>query len=56
MPNLAKVKVYVAGASAADSDRFRAIQTFWACYFAESGADFSPHRYGHSLINFENGS
>jgi CHAT domain-containing protein len=55
MPNLANVKVYVAGASAADSDKFRAIQTFWARYFAESGADFSPHRYGHSLINFENG-
>jgi hypothetical protein len=56
MPNLAGVKVYVAGASAADSDKFRAIQTFWTRYFAESGADFSPHRYGHSLINFENGS
>jgi hypothetical protein len=56
MPNLANVKVYVAGASAADSDKFRAIQTFWTRYFAESGADFSPHRYGHSLISFENGS
>lgn len=56
VPNLANVKVYVAGASAADSDKFRAIQAFWARYFAESGADFSPHRYGHSLINFENGS
>jgi len=56
MPNLANVKVYVAGASATDSDKFRAIQAFWARYFAESGADFSPHRYGHSLINFENGS
>ena len=56
VPNLAGVKVYVAGASAADSDKFRAIQTFWAHYFNESGADFSPHRYGHSLINFENGS
>jgi hypothetical protein len=56
MPNLAHVKVYVAGASAADSERFRAIQTFWTRYFTESGADFSPHRYGHSLINFENGS
>jgi hypothetical protein len=55
MPNLTGVKVYVAGASAADSDRFRAVQTFWARYFTESGADFSPHRYGHSLINFENG-
>lgn len=56
MPTLTGVKVYVAGASAADSDKFRAIQTFWTRYFAESGADFSPHRYGHSLISFENGS
>jgi len=56
MPNLTGVKVYVAGASAADSDKFRAIQTFWTRYFTESGADFSSHRYGHSLINFENGS
>ncbi len=56
IPNLNGVKLYVAGASAADSDKFRAIQTFWARYFAESGADYSPHRYGHSLINFENGS
>jgi hypothetical protein len=56
VPDLANVKVYVAGASAADSDKFRAIQTFWARYFTESGADFSPHRYGHSLISFENGS
>jgi hypothetical protein len=56
IPNFAGVKVYVAGASAADSNKFRAVQTFWARYFAKSGADFSPHRYGHSLINFENGS
>ena len=55
MPNLAGVKVYVAGASAADADTFRAVQTFWARYFTQSGADFSPHRYGHSLILFENG-
>jgi hypothetical protein len=56
MPNLKGVRVYVAGASAADSGQFRAVQTFWARYFGECGADFSPHRYGHSLINFENGS
>ncbi len=56
MPHLTGVKVYVAGASAPDSDKFRTIQTFWAHYLSESGADFSPHRYGHSLINFENGS
>jgi hypothetical protein len=56
MPNFTGVKIYVAGASAADSDKFRAVQTFWARYFTKSGADFSPHRYGHSLISFENGS
>jgi hypothetical protein len=56
LPNLTGVKVYVAGASATESNRFRAIETFWARYFTKSGADFSPHRYGHSLINFENGS
>jgi hypothetical protein len=56
MPNLAAVKIYVAGASAADSNTFRAIQAFWTRYFTESGADFSPYRYGHSMINFENGS
>jgi hypothetical protein len=54
MPNLTGVKVYVAGASADNSNRFRAVQTFWARYFAKSGANFSPHRYGHSLIYFEN--
>jgi hypothetical protein len=56
IPSLTGVKVYVAGASAADSNTFRAIQTFWTRYFTESGADFSAYRYGHSLINFENGS
>ncbi len=56
VPSLTGVKVYVAGATAADSNTFRAIQTFWTRYFTESGADFSPYRYGHSLINFENGS
>jgi hypothetical protein len=55
LPKLTGVKVYVAGASAADSNRFRAVQTFWARYLTKSGADFSPHRYGHSLITFENG-
>jgi hypothetical protein len=54
MPKLTGTKVYVVGASAVDSDRFRAIQNFWARYFTKSGADFSPLRYGHSLISFEN--
>ena len=53
VPNLADVKVYVAGASAPNSKKFRSIQNFWARYFKESKADFSTHRYGHSLIEFE---
>jgi hypothetical protein len=53
IPRLNDVKVYVAGASAADSKKFRSIEKFWTRYFTACGADFSPHRYGHSLIEFE---
>ncbi len=53
VPDLSDVKIYVAGASAANSRKFRSIERFWAKYFAASGADFSTHRYGHSLIEFE---
>ncbi len=56
IPNLADVKIYVAGASAPNSKKFRDIQNFWARYFTESKADFSTHRYGHSLLEFEKGS
>jgi hypothetical protein len=56
IPNLSDVKVYVAGASADDSRKFRAIEKFWASYFAAAKADFSTHRYGNSLIEFEKGS
>ena len=34
VPNLSDVKVYVAGASAADSKKFRSIEKFWTRYFA----------------------
>lgn len=53
IPNLSDVKVYVAGASADDSRKFRSIERFWSRYFAETGADYSIHRYGHSLLAFE---
>jgi hypothetical protein len=53
VPDLTEVKVYVAGASAPDSKKFRSIEKFWARYFAATGADFSSHRYGHSLLEFE---
>ena len=53
IPNLRTVKVYVAGASASTSKKFRSIEKFWTRYFAATGADFSLHRYGHSLLEFE---
>lgn len=53
IPDLGAVKVYVAGATASDSKKFRSIEKFWKRYFAAAGADFSLHRYGHSLIEFE---
>ena len=53
IPKLNDVKVYVAGARAADSKKFRSIEKFWNRYFIACGADFSLHRYGHSLLEFE---
>ena len=53
IPKLNSVKVYVAGASAADPKKFRSIEKFWNRYFVACGADFSLHRYGHSLLEFE---
>ena len=53
IPKLDDVKVYVAGASAGNTKKFRSIEKFWNRYFVECGADFSLHRYGHSLLEFE---
>ena len=53
VPNLKGVKVYVAGASADEAKKFRSIEKFWNSYFKVTGADFSTHRYGHSLLEFE---
>ena len=53
IPKLNEVKVYVAGASAKDSKKFRSIEKFWNRYFIACGADFSLHRYGHTLLEFE---
>ena len=53
IPKLDDVKVYVAGASAKNSKKFRSIEKFWNRYFIACGADFSLHRYGHTLLEFE---
>ena len=56
IPDLAGVKVYVAGASADEAKKFRSIEKFWHSYLGAAGADFSIHRYGHSLLDFEKGA
>jgi isoleucyl-tRNA synthetase len=53
IPDLSGVKVYVAGASGSDSHKYRTIEKFWSRYFQIAGADYSHHRYGHTLISFE---
>jgi hypothetical protein len=53
IPNLRGVKVYVAGASADGAKKYRSIEKFWGTYFKVAGADYSTHRYGHSLLEFE---
>jgi len=55
IPNLSGVKVYVAGASAKAAKKYRSIEKFWSSYFKVAGADFSSHRYGHTLLEFEKG-
>jgi hypothetical protein len=53
IPNLTGVKVYVAGASGSDSHKYRSIEKFWARYLEKAGAEYSHHRYGHTLLSFE---
>jgi hypothetical protein len=53
LPKLTGVKIYVAGASGSDSHKYRSIEKFWARYLERAGADYSHHRYGHTLISFE---
>jgi len=53
LPKLTGVKIYVAGASGSDSHKYRSIEKFWARYLERAGAEYSHHRYGHSLLSFE---
>ncbi len=52
IPDLAGVKVYIAGATATTSDKFFAIQNFWLSYFKECGAILLKENYGAALVNF----
>jgi hypothetical protein len=57
MAQLPGVQVYVVGAGVVTSSelpaaRILAIQDFWQRYFAESGAELQPDRYGAALVRF----
>ncbi len=52
IPNLAGVKVVVAGARTRDEGRYRTIRDFWLAYFAKAGARLDPNDYGPDLLNF----
>jgi len=54
---LRDVQVYVVGAGVVTSselppERILAIQDFWQRYFAASGAELPPDRYGAALVRF----
>ena len=57
LPNLAGVKVWVAGAGVSEgtplpANKILAIQHFWLAYFKACGADLTSERYAPALINF----
>jgi hypothetical protein len=52
LPDLHDVDVYIAGADASSSERFRDIQSFWLKYLPATGANVDGSRYGPSLIEF----
>jgi hypothetical protein len=56
-PSLPGVRVYVVGAGmsaggAKPADRILATEQTWLTYFAASGADLTPERYGAALVRF----
>jgi len=53
LPVLKNVKIYVAGATHPDTDKYNRIRTFWSEFFRETGAIFENHNYGAALIRFE---
>lgn len=53
IPELKQVKVYVAGASHINSERYNMIKNFWFEYFRSCNADLSSQNYGAALIRFD---
>ncbi len=52
LPDLKGVKVYVAGASHTNTEKYNRIKNFWFEYFKATGAKIESQNYGAALINF----
>lgn len=52
LPDLKGVKIYVAGASHTNTEKYNRIKNFWFEYFKAAGADTESQNYGAALINF----
>lgn len=53
LPDLAGVRVFVAGASAATSERYVEVQEFWLHYLQAAGAQIGARTYGRVALTFE---
>ena len=53
LPDLRGVQVFVAGASAATSERYVEVQDFWLKYLQAAGGAISTKTYGRVALTFE---
>ncbi len=53
LPDLRGVQVFVAGASAATSERYVEVQDFWLKYLQAAGGAISTKTYGRVALSFE---
>jgi hypothetical protein len=53
LPDLRGVQVFVAGASAATSERYVEVQDFWLKYLQAAGAQVNAKTYGRVALGFE---
>jgi hypothetical protein len=53
LPDLHGVQVFVAGASAATSERYVEVQDFWLKYLQAAGAEIGAKTYGRVALSFE---
>jgi hypothetical protein len=53
LPELKKVRVYVAGAEAQNEGKLRNVENFWIEYLSAAGADVRSENYSNQLIGFQ---